>query len=143
MSKNSIFLHTCCFCNNLKKGTLFSFQPINRQHILLHIILITAVYLTIHMNGQIWNHQHILLHCHQLLTDFSIFFHDQTPCHRKRSVKPRSQKRSPIKFHIQLYIAIFHHLRILFDLQRGGIAVTCNNVKHITFRFRKCKGDQC
>ena len=143
MSQNVLFFHPCCLCHSFKERSLSALQAIKRKHILLHIILITAVRLTIHMDSQIRDHQHILVHSHKLLTNLFILLHDQTSSHRKGAVKPGSQKRTTIKFHIQLHIPIFHHLWILLDLQRRGITVACNNMEHVAGNLRHGKCNDC
>ena len=139
MSQNLLFCNASSFCHSFKEGSLCALQSVKRQQILLHIVLVSAVRLTVHMNGQIGDHQHILVHCHQLLADLSVLLHDHTSSHRKGSVKPGSQKRTTIKFHIQLHIPVLHHLRILLDLKGRRIAVACNNVKYIAGSLRHRK----
>ena len=143
MSQNILFFHPCSLCHSFKERSLSALQAIKRKHILLHIVLITAVRLTIHMDSQIRDHQHILVHSHKLLTNLFILLHDQASSYRKGSVKPGSQKRTAIKLHIQLHISILHHLRILLDLQGWGIAVACDNMEHITGNLRHGKCNDC
>ena len=129
MTQDILRTNLCFRRYHIQELSFFTISAVQRQHILLHIIMISTVNIPVHMNGKAWNHHKISVNVYKLLQDLAVFAHDHSACHRKRTVKPGGKDHSTVPFHIQLHISsTYRHLRIFLDLKGRGITVTRNNM---------------
>ena len=95
-----------------------------RDQIFLGMILVAAVYLGIHMDGQTGHHQQVPVDIDQAGFQSVPGFYHGPAGHGQGTVKPGSADHASVPFHVQFHIAAFR-FKILFflDLEAGGIAV--------------------
>ena len=129
--------------HNLKERALAFAARIDGQHILLDIVFIPLVHRPVHVDGQARNHEQIPVHVHQAHAYPLLCADRQATGYGQGPVEPWSTEHPSVFLHVQLAVpALRLHLRVLFDLKRGRVAVAGHNVKARKIPFRNLKRDQ-
>lgn len=69
----------------------------------------------------------------------AVFPCNQAACYGKRAVHPSAHDHAAIAFHIQTDIRAVLDFRIFLDLERRGIAVSCDDAEELSAIFRHGK----
>ena len=108
-------LRKCSFCRLISQ---------HRKHICLDIVMHAVVGFTVHMNGDIRDHDQIAVDVHKLRPEMISFLNYYASCDGQRTVKPRRDQHTAVSLHIQTNISSgCLHFRICLDSKCRAVAV--------------------
>ena len=133
-----------CASNCFHKGVFCCTHAVEWKHVFLRIIFVAAVYFTIHMDGQVWNHDQITVYIDQSAFECSgrWIFDDQTSGYGKRTVKPRRKNHAAVAFYIEFDIVFFYfHFWIFLNFKGRRVTVASHDAHTVKSIFRNRKSN--
>ena len=140
-TQDLFFFHTRGLGHKIHKAAPGRFIAQQRQHILLDAVFVPVVDGTVHMDGQVGDHQQIPVHIDQFGHQLIPLAHHHFARHGQGPVEPGCAEHPAVFFHVQLRVnPIGANVHIFFDFECGRIAVGSCDLEAPDLSLRDLKG---
>ena len=110
----------------------------------VHVGLIfhAVVGAAVHVDGHAGDHQQVAVDIHQLLRDDAVLPDEETARCGQGTVEPCGHQHAAVLLGIQAHIAVVAQLRVLLELEGGGVAVGGGHHEAAGKALRYTEGDE-
>ena len=117
-------------------------HTVKGKQVPLHLVLMAAVCVPVHVDGKTGNEQQVPVHVYQTGRHPSLRLHQDPARHRQGPVEPGRQQGAAVHFHVELLIGPLHsNFRVFLDLEHGRIAVAGHDHEALKCLLRYPEGD--
>ena len=106
------------------------------------LILHAVVGAAVHVDGHAGDHQQIAVDVHQLLRNGTVLPDEETARRGQGTVEPGGHQHTAVFLGVQAHIAVVPQLRVLLELEGGGVAVGGGHHEAAGKGLRHMEGDE-
>ena len=140
MAENVLRFTAGFFGDHLHKRTFGRGEPDDREHILLHIDLLSVVLRPVHVDRKAGDHQKIPVNVDKTGRKPVRCTDNDAARDGERAVEPGLHDKSAVSLHIQTDVSVSFHLGIHFDLHGGAVGVAGSDHKAGRTAVRDAEG---
>ena len=141
-SEHLVLLHACSLGHDAAEAAGGLLHPVERERVDICHELKAVVCGAVHVDGDGGDHGQIAVHIDQLRFQLPVLRRHDAACDGKRPVEPCAHEHTAVFLRRQLHIRAGLFLRVVLDLERGGVGMRGGHQEACGRTLRDAEGQE-